>query len=292
MDFVLFVGGNASDSIPIQVMFIKKNATETEKNMLHRIEQLNVPYTIRMLYHQPSLSSNHIAFPRLKRLSAYPDLMLVSQRIKQLLMALNHLHQAQLVHLDVTLANLLCDPSNDDLILIDFGLTHHIDSPSECIVEKRGCGTPGYVAPELISQALVSSAADVYSAGICFGQWLEPFIPNCQLMLLGGMLTTSETTERIRLTMLSHLNENQDHPTLSDGPMVIQHAADLLIRMLHPDPYKRISASDALHHPFVNSSSNAFMGTEYHRFSSLLCKARCGVMIHRDATRQLWQGLK
>ncbi|RKP10926.1 kinase-like domain-containing protein, partial [Thamnocephalis sphaerospora] len=70
----------------------------------------------------------------------------------QLLTALKGLHQRGLVHLDVNPANMMQD-AQGNLVLIDFGLARDVpaDGPyAGCSSGIRPCGTPGYIAPELL----------------------------------------------------------------------------------------------------------------------------------------------
>src|SRR5436190_5761399 len=83
--------------------------------------------------------------------------------IRDLLTALRELHAAELMHLDLSPANVLVD-ENGSARLIDFGLarrSHQVRDPNLAIG-----GTPGFIAPELLDpQAQIDHRADVYGAG-------------------------------------------------------------------------------------------------------------------------------
>ena len=82
-----------------------------------------------------------------------------------LLGALNYLHLKGIVHRDLKPENLiLAEKDNDyNLKIADFGLASYIS-----IGEKLSlrCGSPGYVAPELLEDKGYNAQADIFSAGV------------------------------------------------------------------------------------------------------------------------------
>ncbi|KNE72478.1 serine/threonine protein kinase [Allomyces macrogynus ATCC 38327] len=102
--------------------------------------------------------------------------------VRQLLSALDAIHALGIVHLDVNPANLMQDAVGR-LVLIDFGLARVCDGTPH----PPGRGTRGYIAPELFPPKMCTSTyPDLYSAGIVFGQLLEPYLAHCNLRILGG----------------------------------------------------------------------------------------------------------
>lgn len=125
----------------------------------------------------------------------------------------------------------------------DFGLSirHRSDEPPL----KSRSGTPAYMAPEVIRQAYTEKA-DIWSAGIMMYQLLTgkfPFWDNVRDCTL-QQVWKSILTERVdfEAVELSHIS---------------REARDLLRKMLHRDPNRRVSANDALSHPWLAEKDTA-----------------------------------
>ncbi len=75
----------------------------------------------------------------------------VSDIIRPIIDAINYCHQLSIIHRDIKPENLLFsskDPHTRVIKVTDFGLARFISSES---LASTTCGTPGYVAPEILS---------------------------------------------------------------------------------------------------------------------------------------------
>lgn len=87
--------------------------------------------------------------------------------MKHLLIALEYLHNRGIVHRDLKPENLILASKDNDytLKIADFGLASFITKGEYLFLR---CGSPGYVAPELLEDKGYHQKADIFSAGVIF----------------------------------------------------------------------------------------------------------------------------
>lgn len=92
--------------------------------------------------------------------------------------ALAHAHARDVIHLDVSLSNVLIAAADGTAKLADFGLAS--DARASPTGPVRGVmGTPGYVAPEIVRGAKPSPRSDLYSLGaVAYRLLLGPEVPS------------------------------------------------------------------------------------------------------------------
>jgi calcium/calmodulin-dependent protein kinase I len=86
--------------------------------------------------------------------------------IRPIIDAINYCHQMNIIHRDIKPENLLYSDkeiSNAIIKVSDFGLARFITPDG---MASTTCGTPGYVAPEIISQQPYSKECDYWSIGV------------------------------------------------------------------------------------------------------------------------------
>lgn len=82
----------------------------------------------------------------------------------QILEGLSYMHSLRIIHRDLKPENIIFKASNDiDLGIVDLGFASHEEDYRKLFVR---CGTPGYVAPEILNDKDYNCKVDVYSAGI------------------------------------------------------------------------------------------------------------------------------
>ena len=88
----------------------------------------------------------------------------VSNYMKQILEGIQHMHQREILHLDLKPENImLIRPDSRQIKLIDFGLARKYN-PRENL--KVMFGTPEFVAPEVIKYERITPATDLWSIGV------------------------------------------------------------------------------------------------------------------------------
>uniref|UniRef100_A0A0C9RVX3 non-specific serine/threonine protein kinase n=1 Tax=Fopius arisanus TaxID=64838 RepID=A0A0C9RVX3_9HYME len=159
-----------------------------------------------------------------------------SVMIGHLASALAYLHSHHIVHRDVKPENLLVEMEGSHvrcLKLADFGLAQVVREPMYTV-----CGTPTYVAPEILTGTGYGLKIDVWAAGVILYVLLSgfpPFVPldNDQ----------EELFERILCGQYEFTPPYWD--PISDS------AKQLISNMLQAEPELRFSAEDVLDHPWL-----------------------------------------
>lgn len=162
----------------------------------------------------------------------------------QLISALSYLHARRVIHRDLKPENLiLADRSfTSDIKLVDFGFSIVLDSDSSSVVTNLHCGTPGYMAPEIINNTSYSTSVDMWSSGVVLYillSGLMPFNAKCSDLVVSGSFTFPEPY----------------WSTVSDN------SKDLIRKLLEVDPMKRLTADQALMHPWLTTTSTPPLAT-------------------------------
>ncbi|XP_053725072.1 calcium/calmodulin-dependent protein kinase type 1D-like [Synchiropus splendidus] len=216
-----------------------KSNLENEINVLRRIQHENVVgledfYESQTHYYLlMQLVSGGELFDRILSQGVFTEKD-ASVVIKQVLQAVSYLHQNGIVHRDLKPENLLYYNTdvNAKIMVSDFGLS----KAPEHGVMSTACGTPGYVAPEVLSRQPYSKAVDCWSIGVI------------TYILLSGYPPFYEEDEthlysKIMRAEYSFHSPFWDH--ISDS------AKDFIKNMMEKDPSKRLSSEEALQHPWI-----------------------------------------
>ncbi|KAJ3040689.1 hypothetical protein HDV00_010582 [Rhizophlyctis rosea] len=279
-----FDTSNNRAPIVLKRIFDAKLAEE-ELNILRRVSDANVPHCVKLIdaYIDEDTGAQVLVFPQLKKISDKQlDLVRIAKYMKQIATALKTVHALNIVHLDLTLCNLMVDDS-DNVVIIDWGLAR-VCSRSE--THPVGRGTPGYVAPEMFSGMCTTTSPDVYSAGVILGQWLEPYLPSCYLSNLGSKLVRPCNTTQISRRIADRLEAQRYGYEIPPWAPMIAAAADMLMRMFEESSDKRLTAAQMLQHQFLVAKDGDFDGTDFaaHSGSLVLRPSQMGGRRDREPT--------
>jgi len=161
---------------------------------------------------------------------------------KSLLDAMNYLHGNYIVHRDLKPENILLWTLGDDscIKLADFGFAKRVPEGKDCL--KTQCGTPGYVAPELLKGNLYGLKADMWSIGVI------------AYILLGGYPPFVEQDQQKLFKKIRKGDYTFHEEYWSD---ISKEAKSLISSMLTVDPKQRISAEKALKNKWITKSDDA-----------------------------------
>jgi len=165
-------------------------------------------------------------YGRVKRRGPYKE-MKALELAGQLLSALVHIHDRGLVHRDIKSENILI--GNDrQAILTDFGIAARL---TDTEAMKMRCGTPGYVAPEVLSGPSYGKKVDVFGTGIVLYFALlatTPFDPECQEDVTAILDKTVECCVSF-----------PSHATVS------AQMKQFILKLVKKDPEERLTAKNA-----------------------------------------------
>ncbi|PVV05135.1 hypothetical protein BB560_000350 [Smittium megazygosporum] len=174
-----------------------------EFNIFEKVRLKNIPKIPLPLDTFLNENGDYVfVFNRLKSLNIRSrDLEYITSVMYQLFTTLEPIHQNDIIHLDINPFNMMTSLENEsDTMLIDFGLAHDTSTTDKLPLR----GTPGFIAPEILSNSHYDSKVDIYSAGVMLGMMLVEFFPTINLRLLGSPNITLDDIAEI-ITKLEEL---------------------------------------------------------------------------------------
>ncbi|CAH1801384.1 unnamed protein product [Owenia fusiformis] len=157
--------------------------------------------------------------------------------MRQLIEAVAFIHDKGIIHRDLKPENILLD-DNLNIMLSDFGFAH-VMAQGETLTDL--CGTPGYLAPEVLAVSMYEQVdgygceVDMWAVGVIMYTLLSghpPFWHRKQMYMLRAIMEGK------------YKFGSPEWDDISDPPK------DLISKLLVVNPKKRLTAKQALEHPF------------------------------------------
>ncbi|XP_060796022.1 calcium/calmodulin-dependent protein kinase (CaM kinase) II gamma 1 isoform X8 [Neoarius graeffei] len=177
-----------------------------------------------------------------------------SQCINQILESVNHIHQHDIVHRDLKPENLLLASKMKGAAvkLADFGLAIEVQGEQQAWFGFAG--TPGYLSPEVLRKDPYGKPVDIWACGVIL-----------YILLVGYPPFWDEDQHKLYQQIKAGA---YDFPS-PEWDTVTPEAKNLINQMLTINPAKRITAEQALKHPWVCQRST--VASMMHRQETVEC---------------------
>ena len=165
---------------------------------------------------------------------------------KILFEAIGFCHSHSVAHCDLKPENLLLRSEDNDseIKIADFGFAKKVLTPNSLTMQ---CGTPGYVAPEILEGVAYDTKSDMWSLGVIV------------YILLGGYPPFIEQNQR---ELFRKIRKGQYEFHEEYWGSVSADAKDLISCLLTVQPAKRLSAEEALKHKWMVQDAEVLAGQD------------------------------
>ena len=174
---------------------------------------------------------------------------------RQIILAIKHIHSQLIVHRDIKLENILID-MNNNVKICDFGIGIILSSEDQDL--HSHCGTPMYIAPEIIlstkEKGYKGFPVDIWSAGIAL------------YIMLSGKLPFNldddfqDDFDGYNNNNIKEKNKKLKYEIVHKEPKYIEKISDearnLLNGLLNKNPLKRLTCDQILNHPWFSDINN------------------------------------
>lgn len=223
----------------------KEESLENEIKVLRRLRHPNIVQLLETfedkhhVYLVMDLVTGGELFDRIVAKGSYTEKD-ASHLIKQVLEAVNYMHENGVVHRDLKPENLLyyCPDEDSKIMISDFGLSKMEDSG----VMATACGTPGYVAPEVLAQRPYGKAVDVWSLGVI------------AYILLCGYPPFYDENDANLFAQIMRGEYEFDSPYWDD---ISDSAKDFISHLMAVNPEHRFTCAEAVAHPWISGNTAA-----------------------------------
>ena len=215
-----------------------KNVMLRENEIITKLNHINIVFVYKII----ETEEDYFIVMEYCKLGELFDYIVQKKRLEeeeaavffyQLINGVEYIHSKGIAHRDLKPENLLLT-EDKVLKIIDFGLSHEF---TEEEFLKTKCGSPSYAAPEIIAKPKYDGfKIDIWCCGIILYAMLCGYLP----------FDGDDESENNNLQLFRNILECE--PEIPD--FLSNISRDLILRILRPDPTKRISLKNIKRHPF------------------------------------------
>ncbi|XP_077453277.1 serine/threonine-protein kinase H1 homolog [Stigmatopora argus] len=250
---------------------------ESELCVLRRVRHTNIIQlmevfeTAERVYMVMELATGGELFDRIIARGSFTERD-ATRVLQMVLDGVKYLHTLGITHRDLKPENLLYyHPGADSKIIItDFGLANSRKKGDECLM-KTTCGTPEYIAPEILVRKPYTNAVDMWALGVI-----------SYILLSGTMPFEHDNRMKLYRQILKGKYSFSGEP----WPSVSNLAKDFVDRILTVDPSARLTAGQALKHPWIVSMAAASSMKNLQRCISQNLLKRASSRCHSTKSQQ------
>lgn len=215
-------------------IIVLKRISRGHKNILTLVDYFETPNN---LYLVTDIARGNELFYRIYQKGSFceSDAAII---VRSIVSGVEYLHSHNIVHRDLKPENLLFHtPAEDsDLVIADFGLSRIIDEERFRMLMTT-CGTPGYMAPEVLRKSGHGKPVDLWAVGVI-----------CYFLLCGYTPFDRDTSfeELQAIVDCDYAFEPEEY-----WRDVTNDARDFISQCLQLDTEKRLTAAQCLLHPFL-----------------------------------------
>jgi len=248
-------GSNKKTKQKVAIKIIKKETVEGDDIKLlrlevHNLKTLDHPHILKLFEVYESKNEFFLVmelvegkelFDKIVERGQYSEKD-TSNITRQIISAIDYLHSKGIAHRDLKPENLLSVGTGDHEIIkvADFGLSKNFGDEKM----MTSCGSPGYVAPEVLECETYDKAVDMWSIGVIL-----------YILLVGYPPFYADNDPALFKKIMAC-----DYDFGEGWYVISTTAKDLVKNLLVKDPKKRLTAAQSLNHPFIKGADS--LGTK------------------------------
>ena len=183
---------------------------------------------------------------------------------RQIILGIKYIHSQNIVHRDIKLENIIID-LNNHIKICDFGIGKILKSSEELLYDK--CGTPMYMAPEIIlsnkKNGYKGFPVDIWASGITLYIMLTGSLP----FKINNKNKDELSLNKIKNKDNSNLQFQIINFNLKKISFISDEANNLLKGLLLKNPEKRLTCDEILNHPWLKIINDNSDNNKYHLFT-------------------------